>query len=123
MKRAAVLIALFFATGALLTAIPVGTVWIASRMTDSIAEHFVAALPLTVLAMTVGALLVAWLNQLYLRTNGTLARLEADGRAGWKRTRIGGPAEPLLIFWFFVAMIAMFGWFFFLAENPSIQVI
>jgi hypothetical protein len=121
--RAVVLAALTVSTGALLTAVPVGSVWVAAQATDSIGEHFVAAVPLTALAMALWFFVVVWLDDLYLRLNGTFARLEADARAGWKRQRLRGPAEPLLVFWFFAALVALSVWFFFLAENPPRQVL
>jgi hypothetical protein len=121
--RGLVLVALTIATGGLLTAVPVGSVWLAAQATDSIGEHFVAAVPLTALAMVAWFVLVVWLNNLYLRINGTLAQVEADARSGWRQRQIRGPAEPLLVFWFFAALIALFVWFFLLAENPPRQVI
>jgi hypothetical protein len=60
-----------------------------------------------------------WLNGLYLRVSGVLARLEADEReAGWSR-RVTGPLEPMLFASFVIALTALTIWFFFYAENPS----
>jgi hypothetical protein len=64
-----------------------------------------------------------WLNGLYLRVTGILARLEADEEeTGWHR-RVRGPLEPLMAISFVIAAVALTIWFFFVAENPPHQVI
>ena len=64
-----------------------------------------------------------WLNGLYLRVTGVLARLAADEEeADWRR-RVRGPLEPMLIASFLVALVGLLVWFFVFAENPSPQVI
>jgi hypothetical protein len=64
-----------------------------------------------------------WLNGLYLRVTGIMARLEAEEEeTGWHR-RVRGPLEPMLAVSFAVAAIALAIWFFFVAKNPPHQVI
>ena len=66
--------------------------------------------------------LLFWLNRLYLRVTGVLARLEADQReAGWSR-RVGGPLEPLLIASLVIAVIAFAVWFLVYAEDPLVRI-
>ena len=64
-----------------------------------------------------------WLNGLYLRVTGVLARLAADeDETGWQ-PRVRGPLEPMLMASFLIALTALLVWFFVFAENPSPQVI
>jgi hypothetical protein len=103
--------------------IPVGGLWALSKATDSSTGHFVLGLLGVPTAMALFSPVLFWLNWLYLRVSGVLARLEADEEeAGWQR-RVRGPLEPILIVSFVVAVIALAIWFFFFAENPPHQVI
>lgn len=123
MAAALVLALLTIGSVALWVAIPIGCLWLSAQVADNLAQHFILALPMTIAAMSVWVLLLAWLNQLYLRASGVLARIEADERAGWRRRRVRGPLEPILIACFFVAIVALFVWFFFFAHGLSQQVI
>jgi hypothetical protein len=103
--------------------IPVGGLWALSKVTDSFAGHFVIGLIGVPTAMALFSPALFWLNGLYLRVTGVLARLEAEEEeTGWHR-RVRGPLEPMLIVSFVVALVALTIWFFFIAEDPPRQVI
>jgi hypothetical protein len=103
--------------------IPVALLRAFSEVTDSKTTHFLLALGGIPAAMAAFFPLLLWLNGLYLRVTGMLARLAADEEeSGWHR-RVHGPLEPLLVASFLIALAALIGWFFLLAEDPSRQVI
>jgi hypothetical protein len=103
--------------------IPVGGLWALGQATDSFTTHFVLGLLLVPMAMATFAPVLFWLNNLYLRVTGVLERLEEEElEFGWER-RVRGPLEPMLLFSFVVALIALFVWFFVFAENPPHQVL
>jgi hypothetical protein len=103
--------------------IPVGGLWALSKATDSFAAHFVIGLIGVPVAMALFSPDLFWLNGLYLRVTGVIARLEAEQEeTGWHR-RVRGPLEPMLAVSFIVALVALTIWFFFVAENPPHQVI
>lgn len=104
-------------------ALPIGTLWALGQMTDDGPTHFVGGLIGVPVLMALSSPLLFWLNGLYLRVTGILARLQADEEeADWRR-RVRGPLEPMMFFSFIVAAIALSIWFFFFAENPPHQVI
>ncbi len=88
----------------------------ASKLVDSLAAHFVVSLPMTLTAMIVWGSGLFWLNGLYLRVTGFFD--EPDDPDEPPR-RIRGPLEPILIGSMFIALVALFVWFFGFAENPS----
>jgi hypothetical protein len=103
--------------------IPIGALWALSKATDSFAGHFVLGLLLVPMAMAAFSPALFWLNNLYLRVTGVLARLEQDElEAGWQR-RVRGPLELMLFVSLVIALVALSIWFFFLAEEPPRQVI
>jgi hypothetical protein len=103
--------------------IPVGGLWALSKITDSFAGHFVIGLIGVPTAMALFSPALFWLNGLYLRVTGVLARLEAEEEeTGWHR-RVRGPLEPMLVVSFVVALVALTIWFFFVAENPPRQIL
>ena len=103
--------------------IPVGGLWALSKATDSFVTHFVVGLIGVPTAMALFSPVLFWLNFLYLRVSGVLARLEEDElESGWQR-RLRGPLEPMLLASFLVALVALCVWFFFIAGNPPRQVI
>ena len=103
--------------------IPLGILWALGELTDSGATHLVGGLLGIPLAMAIFAPALFWLNGLYLRVTGVLARLaEDEEEADWRR-RVRGPLEPMLIVSFLLALVALCVWFFLFAENPSPQVI
>jgi hypothetical protein len=118
-----VLVVMALACVAWWIALPVGWLWGLAQLTDDGATHFVGGLLGVPMLMVLFSPLLFWLNGLYLRVTGILARLEADEEeTGWKR-RVRGPLEPMLALSFAVAIVALFIWFFFVAENPPPQVI
>ena len=103
--------------------IPWVTLWALGEVVEDKTVHFLSALVAVPALMLVGATFLFWLNGLYLRVTGVIRRLEADeDEADWRR-RIRGPLEPLLLTSLAIELIALFVWFFFFAENPSMQVI
>lgn len=109
-------------SAALWTAIPVGILWLAGRVTDDPAHHLLISLPAVPVAMVIWARALFWLDRLYMRV--AMAREPVDLEAAededpeeerWLR----GPLEPLLVGTLIVALVAMLFWFFVLAENPG----
>ena len=113
-RSAAAFLLVLMALGslALWIGIPTGSLWLASRFSDSKAGHFLLTLPMTIVGMGAFAVFLAWLNALYLRVMGA-PEPEERGRAA------RGPLERMLIWSLVIALLALFLWFFFLAENPS----
>ena len=63
---------------ALWTVVPLGCLWVSSKVAGSSVEEYVLALPMTILAMILFGMFLAWLNRLYLAVTGVLARYEAE---------------------------------------------
>jgi hypothetical protein len=93
------------------TAVPALSLWTASKLSATTAQHYLLALPLTVAAMIVwGALLFA-LNACYLR----LADLSAPNETTQPPR---SPLEAFLVWSLLIAFIAFLVWFFAFAKNP-----
>ena len=106
--------------------IPVGCLWLAAKWSDSNAEHFLYVLPMVLVGMAAFAKFLFWLNRLYVRVTLGSHAVEVDPEADdeWDEPRwVRGPLETLLVASLLVALIALFAWFFLLAENPSQQII
>jgi len=106
--------------------IPVVSLWVAAKATEDSVEHYLIALPLTLLGMIVFARALFWINRLYLRV--IAARDRGRNEDDWDEDLDGprwarGPLEPLLVGSLAIAFVAFCVWFFLLAENPSPQVI
>jgi hypothetical protein len=100
-------------------AVPALTLWGLGQATDDGATHFVAGLVGVPAAMALTAPILFWLNGLYLRVTGALARADADEiETGWRR-QLRGPLEPIMFVSLVVAFSALSVWFFFFAESPS----
>jgi hypothetical protein len=98
--------------------IPVGGLYLLGQALDSATAHFVAGLIGVPVAMALFTPALFWLNGLYLRVTGVLARIEADEEEfGWSR-RVSGPLEPMLFACFVIAIVALMVWFFAFAHNP-----
>jgi hypothetical protein len=99
---------------ALWIGVPAGALWLSGELTDSFGWHMPIALALLLPGMLGAALLLIWLNGLYLRITGgaTIATREGE-------VRRRGPLEPLLVATLLLALISLFVWFFGFAENPS----
>ena len=105
------------------TGVPAVTLWALGEIVDTKTVHFLSALVAVPAMMLLTATFLFWLNGLYLRVTGVLRRLEADeDEAEWRR-RLRGPLEPLLLTSLAIELIALFVWFFFFAENPSVHVL
>ena len=117
-----VLIILGFACVAFWVGIPAALLWALGELTDSGTTHFLAALLAIPTAMVIFSPALFWINGLYLRVTGTLARLEQEElESGWQR-RVRGPLEPMLVACFVVALIALVAWAM-VAETPPAQFI
>lgn len=112
---------------ALWIAVPLGCLRLAWRLAGTSAEAYLLALLLTVAGMiSFGALLV-WINRLYLRVSGVIARYAADEAKygpGSSQRFLRGPLEPLLLASLIVAIVALAVWFLVFAHslNPSTSV-
>jgi hypothetical protein len=99
--------------------VPLLTLWGLGQATDDSTIHFVAGVVGVPAMMAATAPILIWLNGLYLRVTGALARAEEDElESGWRRS-LHGPLEPLMLASLLVAFTALSIWFFFFAENPT----
>jgi hypothetical protein len=94
--------------------VPAGSLWLSGELTDSFGWHMPIALVLLLPGMLGVALLLIWLNGLYLRITGGETIATGEGEI-----RRRGPLEPLLVATLVLALISLFVWFFGFAENPS----
>jgi hypothetical protein len=105
------------------TAIPVGCLWLVGKFTDTVAAHFLIALPLTVASVALFAALLFRVNQLYLRVTGAWFP-DADEEYEEDEPRFPrGPLEPMLVGSLAIALVALVVWFFLFAEDPPRHVI
>jgi hypothetical protein len=95
--------------------IPLAGLWFFSKVTDSWNGHFLLSLTLIPVAMALFAPVLFWLNGLYLRVIGALGAGDDDEERRWSAR---GPLEVFLYLGILIALVALFGWFFFLAKNP-----
>jgi hypothetical protein len=105
---------------ALWIAVPAAALWASAKIVDSLAGHFLVALPVTLAAMIAWGTGLFWLNTLYLRITGFFDEPEDPDEPP---RRIRGPLEPILVSSLVIALIALFVWFFVFAENPSMYVL
>jgi hypothetical protein len=81
----------------------------------SAALQLIGGLVLVPLAIGLFAMLLFWLNGLYLRVTGYWAYdVESD-----RPRRLRGPLEPMLVWSLIIALLLMTYWFFFLADGPG----
>lgn len=120
-RLAAAFLLALMAVGALLLwiGVPVGSLWAASKLSDSLAGHLLIALPLTLSAMIAWGTFLFWLNALYLRVTGVLIEPEDPEE---QPRQIRGPLEPLLVGSLVIAIVAFLVWFFAFAENPAVNI-
>jgi hypothetical protein len=103
--------------------VPLATLWGLAQLTDDGPTHFVGGLIGVPLMMAVTAPILIWLNNLYLRVTGILARAAADeDESGWSR-RLRGPLEPLMFASLAIAIVALSIWFFFIADTAPSSVL
>lgn len=107
---------------ALWIVVPALSLYAASQVTETLATHFLLALPLTILAVILFARGLFWVNRLYLRVTLASRPDEEDDwdedldQPRWAR----GPLEPMLIASLGIALASFVAWFFLLAENPAL---
>lgn len=106
-------------SGLMWVGVPLAGMWLAGELSDSFGFHMPLALALVIPGMFVVAMILAWINDLYLRVNG--APSSAD-RARYRHSR-HGPLEPILAVCFVIAVTALIVWFVLFAENPSAHMI
>jgi hypothetical protein len=97
-------------------AIPWGGMWLTGEIADSSASQFLYALLLIPVTMFSFALVLAWINSLYLRITGVY-RADEEQPGDWRSVR--GPLETLLVASLAIAIVALVVWFFTAAQNPS----
>ena len=122
---ALLLVVLALGSLALWIVVPAACLWLASKVADSIATHFLVALPLTLASMALFAALLYRLDRLYLRVTGAwLPQWDEDDFDDDDEPEAPrGPLEPMIIVSFAIAAVAFVVWFFFFAEDPPRQVI
>jgi hypothetical protein len=103
---------------ALWLVIPAGSLWLLSRLFENSLYHLLVGLFAVPTAMLLFAPVLFWLNGLYLRVTGHWAYDAEEDRP----KQLRGPLEPLLLWSFVIAFVALAYWFFFLAENPALTV-
>jgi len=127
LAASAIFVVMLLAALALWTAIPLGWIWIGSKVTDT---QFPAEGPYAVVAVgiivsiVVDAWLIGRLNALYVQVTGT-DRL-APMRPSWLKSMrdTGGPAgtttvvEAVMVASAMLAGLVLVVWFFFLAGSP-----
>jgi hypothetical protein len=106
---------------ALWLAVPLASLYAASKLVGTSGEEYVVGLPITVAAMVGFGAFLAWLNRLYLGLTGVLARYEAEiEELGVAPSFLRGPLEPLLVTSLIVAIVVLCVWFFGFAKNPPL---
>jgi membrane protease YdiL (CAAX protease family) len=120
-RAAAAFLLVLLALGTLVLwiGIPAGTLWGLSKLTDSSTKHFLLALVLIPTAMVLFAIVLAWINALYLRVVGVVPSEddEEDGRWRWR-----GPLGLFLSVSMVVAFVALIVWVLFIADHPTLTV-
>jgi hypothetical protein len=119
-RLAAWFVVLLMAVGSavLWIGIPAGSLWVVSKLTESSATHFVAAVVGIPVAMVLFAPVLFWLNRLYLRIV-LGGRLSVDLAEDAEQPRfMRGPLEPILVSSLLVALIALLLWIFVIAKTP-----
>jgi hypothetical protein len=102
--------------------VPLLTLYGLAQATDDGPTHFVGGLIGVPLMMVLTAPILIWLNGLYLRVTGILARAEADEEdSGWSR-RLRGPLEPLMFASLAIAIVALSIWFFFIVDTAPTSI-
>jgi membrane protease YdiL (CAAX protease family) len=120
-RAAAAFLLVMLAVGTLVLwiGIPAGILWALSKLTESSTNHFLLALLLVPTAMILFAIVLAWINALYLRVIGAVPSEEdeEDGRWRWR-----GPLGLFLSVSMVVALVALIVWMLFIADHPTLTV-
>jgi hypothetical protein len=106
--------------------VPAGWLWLASKIADSGSAHLALGIVGMPVAIVLFALVLAWINRLYMRVVWSPRQLEEleeldDEEVGELRIP-RGPLEPLLVVSLVLSVVALFVWFFVLAENPTVSI-
>jgi hypothetical protein len=107
---------------ALWIAVPLGCLHLAWRLAGTSGEAYLLALGLTVAGMVCFGAFLVWVNRLYLRVSGVIARYEAEEETYGRGTAprfLRGPLEPLLVVSLLVAIAALLVWFLGFAHSPN----
>ena len=117
-RLAATFVLLLLGVGSLFLwiGVPATSLWLIGNFTESSSSHFVIGLLLVPVAMAAFSPVLFWLNGLYLRITGTWD--EGDDEDEDPRWQQRGPLEPFLYLGMAAALVSLFVWFFFFAENP-----
>jgi hypothetical protein len=111
---------------ALWVGVPAGWLWLASKIADSGSAHLALGIVGMPVAIVLFALVLAWINRLYMRvvwSQRQLEELEEFDDEDIGELRIPrGPLEPLLVVSLVLSVVALFAWFFVLAENPTVSI-
>jgi ABC-type dipeptide/oligopeptide/nickel transport system permease component len=99
--------------------IPAGILWALSKLTESSTKHFLLALVLIPTAMVLFAIVLAWVNALYLRVIGAMPSEEDEEGGRW---RWRGPLGLFLSVSMVVALVALIVWMLFIADHPTLTV-
>jgi hypothetical protein len=108
---------------ALWIGVPLASLYATSKLAHSGGEHFMLALSMTIVAMIGWGALLAWMNRLYLRVTGVIARYQAEEDEfgpGAAPPFLRGPLEPLLVGSLVIALIALTVWFLFFAHGLDV---
>ncbi|HYU61966.1 MAG TPA: hypothetical protein VEK39_14500 [Solirubrobacterales bacterium] len=119
-RMAAGFLLVLLAAGSLILwiGIPLGWLWLASKVTHSSGSHFFAAMVGTPVAIILFGSLLAWINRLYLRIVWS-APLEPAEDDEDEPHIVRGPLEPLLVGSLAIAIAVLCVWFFVFASNPG----
>lgn len=100
---------------AMWTAVPYVALRYGIDLLESQALQLIGGLVLVPLSIGLFAMLLFWLNGLYLRVTGHYTYDAEEDRP----RRLRGPLEPMLVWSLLIALVLMAYWFFFLADSPG----
>jgi hypothetical protein len=124
LARGALALSIFAGSLALWIAVPIGSLWVASKLIHDTTMTALSAVAVAPFAMLGVGLLLAKLHGVYLSVSGAHPARRA---ASWRESLSGDrrPRRPRsvlelsLILSLVIALIALTVWFFFLAHNPT----
>jgi hypothetical protein len=87
---------------------PALSLWAVAQVTESPSRHLVLGLLSVPAGMILFAPLLFWVNGLYLRVTGAHRRVEDE--EGGELLRVRGPLEPILVWSFAIAVVALAVW-------------
>lgn len=118
--------------------IPLAGTWVAGELANTGPEHGSLSILFTVGGMLSFAVVLSWLNELYLQLTRGSDAPQRPPRYAWNRSmrdepyrpgvrkpgdptwRVRGPMELILSCSFVIALVVFLAWFFLLAENPPL---